>query len=96
MTPTRNFGIWNRGSARINGGTKDGLSAANHNGKNNAVYTQKDRQKEIYSVGVLDIERSQSPEIKPEPWQTDTCLGDWFYNVRSVYKKPRHESEPAC
>jgi hypothetical protein len=47
MTPTRNFGIWNRGSARINGGTKDGLSAANHNGKNNAVYTQKDRQKEV-------------------------------------------------
>jgi len=68
-------------------------SAANHNGKNNAVYTQKDRQKEIYSVGVLDIERSQSPEIKPEPWQTDTCLGDWFYNVRSVYKKPGHVIE---
>ena len=68
-------------------------SAANHNGKNNAVYTQKDRRKEIYSVGVLDIERSQSPEIKPEPWQTDTCLGHWFYDVRAVYKKPGHVIE---
>ena len=68
-------------------------SAANHNGKNYAVYTQKDRRQEIYSVGVLDIERSQSHNIKPKPWQTDTCLGDWFYNVRSVYKKPGHVIE---
>ena len=68
-------------------------SAAKHNGKNNAVYTQKDRRKEIYSVGVLDIERSQSPDIKPEPWQTDTCLGHWFYDVRAVYKKPGHVIE---
>jgi len=68
-------------------------SAANHNGKNYAVYTQKDRRQEIYSVGVLDIERSQSPDINPNPWQTDTCLGDWFYNVRTVYKKPGHVIE---
>lgn len=68
-------------------------SAANHGGKNIAVYNQKDRRREIYSVGVLDIERSQSPDIRPEPWQTDTCLGNWFYDVRAVYKKPRHVIE---
>ncbi len=68
-------------------------SAANHNGKNIAVYNQKDRRKEIYSVGVLDIERSQEPDIKPEPWQTDTCVGAWFYDVRAVYKKPGHVIE---
>lgn len=68
-------------------------SAANHGGKNIAVYTQKDRKQEIYSVGVLDIERSQSPDIKPETWQTDTCVGHWFYDVRSVYKKPGHVIE---
>jgi alpha-L-fucosidase len=68
-------------------------SAAIHGGVNRAVYNQKDRRKEIYAIGVLDIERSQEPDIKPEPWQTDTCVGDWFYNVRSVYKKPGHVIE---
>lgn len=68
-------------------------SAANHSGKNIAVYNQKDRRREIYSVGVLDIERSQEPDIKPEPWQTDTCVGGWFYDVRAVYKKPGHVIE---
>ncbi len=68
-------------------------SASKNGGKNIAVYNQKDRQKEIYSVGILDIERSQEPGIKPNPWQTDTCVGDWFYNVRSIYKKPGHVIE---
>jgi len=68
-------------------------SAALHGGVNKAVYNQKDRRAEIYSVGVLDIERSQEPEVKPDPWQTDTCVGDWFYNVRTVYKKPGHVIE---
>jgi len=65
-------------------------SAAKHDGVNQAVYCQKDRRQEIYSVGILDIERSQEPTIKAEPWQTDTSVGDWFYNVRDVYKKPGH------
>lgn len=59
-------------------------------GFNNAVYTQKDRSAEIYKVGVLDIEKSQLPGIQAEPWQTDTCIGNWFYDVRQDYKKPEH------
>ncbi|MGE5613724.1 MAG: alpha-L-fucosidase [Bacillota bacterium] len=59
-------------------------------GENRAVYTQKDRRPEIYHVGVLDIEKSQLPGINPEPWQTDTCIGNWFYDVRQEYKKPGH------
>lgn len=59
-------------------------------GKNMAVYTQKSRKQEIYEVGVLDIERSQLPNISPVPWQSETCIGDWFYNARAKYKKPRH------
>ncbi|MFS2188247.1 alpha-L-fucosidase [Mucilaginibacter sp. Mucisp84] len=31
-----------------------------------------------------DIERGQSNSIEPEPWQTDTCLGNWHYE-RSLY-----------
>lgn len=57
-------------------------------GENRAVYLQKDRHPEIYSVGVLDIEKSQLPGIMPEPWHTDTCIGNWFYDVHSPYKRP--------
>ena len=57
-------------------------------GENRAVYLQKDRTPEIFSVGVLDIEKSQLPGIMPEPWHTDTCIGNWFYDVRDPYKSP--------
>ena len=59
-------------------------------GENRAVYNQKDRREEVYSIGVLDIEKSQLPDVFPHPWQTDTCIGNWFYDVRSPYKKPGH------
>jgi alpha-L-fucosidase len=62
-------------------------------GENRAVYNQKDRRPEIYRVGVLDIEKSQLPGINPEPWQTDTCIGNWFYDVRQAFKKPAHVIE---
>ena len=57
-------------------------------GENRAVYLQKDRREEIFSVGVLDIEKSQLPGIMPEPWHTDTCIGNWFYDVHHPYKSP--------
>lgn len=62
-------------------------SIAKH-GENRAVYLQKDRRPEIHSVGVLDIEKSQLPGIMPAPWHTDTCIGNWFYDVHSPYKHP--------
>jgi alpha-L-fucosidase len=65
-------------------------SARRHDGTNQAVYTQKDRNESVYTVGVLDIERSQLDRISPHVWQTDTSVGDWFYNLRDVYKTPRH------
>ena len=62
-------------------------SIADH-GENRAVYLQKDRREEIFSVGVLDIEKSQLPGIMPQPWHTDTCIGNWFYDVHHPYKSP--------
>jgi len=59
-------------------------------GRNNAVYNQKDRRPEIYSVGVLDIEKSQLPGINEHPWQTDTCIGHWSYDARQQFKRPGH------
>ncbi len=58
------------------------------NGENKAVYLQKDRRPEVYNVGILDIEKSQLPGIMPAPWHTDTCIGNWFYDVHSPYKQP--------
>ena len=63
-------------------------SAALHGGVNQAVYNQKDTDPQVYTVGVLDIERGQREDIAEHPWQTDTSVGDWFYNVRDVYKTP--------
>ncbi len=63
-------------------------TSISRHGKNRAVYTQKDRKPEIYRVGVLDIEKSQLSGIQEEPWQTDTCIGNWFYDVRQEYKHP--------
>ena len=59
-------------------------------GENHAVYTQKDRREEIYSVGVFDMEKSQISGITPSPWQTDTCIGNWFYDIRQPFKRPAH------
>lgn len=59
-------------------------------GTNHAVYTQKDRRPEIHSIGVLDIEKSQLPDILPQPWQTDTCIGNWFYDAQQPFKRPGH------
>ena len=75
---------------------KWGLEAAAHlyntsigdHGENRAVYLQKDRREEIFSIGVLDIEKSQLPGIMPQPWHTDTCIGNWFYDVHYPYKQP--------
>ena len=59
-------------------------------GINQAVYLQKHRDPAIYKIGTLDIERSQLPGISPDPWQSETCIGGWFYDKKAVYKKPRH------
>lgn len=29
---------------------------------------------------IEDLERGVMPRINPDPWQTDTSIGDWFYN----------------
>lgn len=68
-------------------------TSAEKHGANRAVYNQKDTDPAIYTFGVLDIERGQMQEILNHPWQTDTSLGDWYYNVKDTYKTPRHVIE---
>jgi alpha-L-fucosidase len=39
----------------------------------------------------LDIERGRSDAILPEPWQTDTCIGDWHYK-RSIFENHTYKT----
>ena len=47
------------------------------------VYTCKQESKGMW---VQDLERGVMPGIRPEPWQTDTSIGDWFYNSNWKYR----------
>jgi len=38
---------------------------------------------------VMDHERNVLNVIDPNPWQTDTCIGDWHYNLGTTYKTPK-------
>jgi len=40
---------------------------------------------------VEDIERSTANAIRPDPWQTDTCIGDWHYS-RAIAEGNRYRS----
>ena len=51
--------------------------AARHGGKVEAIYNCKQKSQGRW---VEDLERGIMPNIDPYPWQTDTSIGDWFYD----------------
>ena len=51
--------------------------AARRGGKLDVVYTCKQKSEGRW---VEDLERGVMPKINPDPWQTDTSIGDWYYN----------------
>jgi alpha-L-fucosidase len=52
-------------------------SAARNNGQVQVVYNCKQKSEGRW---VEDLERGIMPRIDPYPWQTDTSIGDWFYD----------------
>ena len=54
-----------------------------HGGKLEAVYNCK---QDPAPGWVLDIERGQAKDIRRDPWQTDTCIGGWYYRLGESYK----------
>jgi alpha-L-fucosidase len=52
-------------------------SAARHGGQAQVVYNCKQKSEGRW---VEDLERGIMPKIDPCPWQTDTSIGDWFYD----------------
>ena len=76
-------------------------NASRHGGKLEAVYNCKFNPKSEIPTGgwyskdggefapgscVEDLERGVQDSIKAEPWQTDTCVGDWYYKRDIKYK----------
>ena len=68
---------------------------AQHDGKLEAAYFAKDinhllpdlyHGEYVDGTCLLDLERTLSGEIRKEPWQTDTCIGNWFYDTACTYK----------
>lgn len=49
---------------------------------------------------VEDVERGFADAIRPEPWQTDTCIGSWFYDrplaERKGYKSAKQVLQRLC
>jgi alpha-L-fucosidase len=62
-----------------------------HEGRLEAVINGKVLTAQQSAALVADIERGFSEEIRPLPWQTDTCIGDWHYR-RSLFEEHRYKS----
>jgi alpha-L-fucosidase len=66
-------------------GNEVGLSLIAHlynadaarNARMEVVYTCKQKSEGRW---IEDLERGVMPKINPDPWQTDTSIGDWYYN----------------
>lgn len=64
---------------------------ASRRGRLEAVLTSKGLQPDHLGTMVLDIERGRADRILAEPWQTDTCIGDWHYR-RSLFEQHKYKS----
>jgi len=62
------------------------VSAQAHGGQTEAVYTSKADTDCTIGTCLLDHERGVSDGIAKNPWQTDTCIGQWHYNRGEKYK----------
>jgi len=58
-----------------------------HGGKLEAVVNAKQLPEARRKAVVEDIERGVADQIRPEPWQTDTCIGEWHYSKACADQK---------
>jgi len=64
-------------------------SAKRHGGRVEAVYLSKRPADCERGTCVLDFERGIPDQIWANPWQTDTCIGNWHYLKDVKYKTPK-------
>jgi alpha-L-fucosidase len=65
------------------------VSAELHGGRTEAVYTSKTATDCAIGTCLLDHERGVSDGIAANPWQTDTCIGQWHYKRGQQYKSAK-------
>jgi alpha-L-fucosidase len=65
------------------------VNAGKQGGKVEAVWANKGKDDCVSGTCVLDLERGVVDRIWNDPWQTDTCIGNWHYNKEAVYKTPK-------
>jgi alpha-L-fucosidase len=64
-----------------------------HGGKLEAVLSNKDTTSHgVFRDGVAlqSIERGVSDKMGTRPWQTETCIGGWYYHTGTRYKSVQH------
>jgi alpha-L-fucosidase len=64
-------------------------NGARHDGEVQAAYFSKVESDCAVGTCVLDRERGVLDGIWSEPWQTDTCIGDWHYRKGMQYKSAK-------
>ena len=64
-------------------------SAKIHGGATQAIYTSKLASDCAIGTCLLDHERGVSDSIAANPWQTDTCIGQWHYKRGQKYKSAK-------
>ena len=62
-----------------------------HGGRMDVVLNTKLLPSERAGALVEDVERGFRSDIVPQPWQTDTCIGDWHYR-RDLYENKRYKT----
>jgi alpha-L-fucosidase len=65
------------------------VSAQLHGGLTEAVYTSKEETDCAIGTCLLDHERGVTEGIAKDPWQTDTCIGQWHYKRGQQYKSAK-------
>jgi alpha-L-fucosidase len=68
-------------------------SAAKNGGKPDVVVNSKVLDVNQRRGMVWEVERGTANAIMPQPWQTDTCIGDWHYD-RAIYTNNAYKSAP--
>ncbi len=57
-----------------------------HKGRLEAVLNGKVLNEQQRKCMVMDLERGVSDRIEPLPWQTDTCIGNWHYDINLYHQ----------
>ena len=66
-------------------------STKRNRGRNEAVLNGKGLDADQSKAMIQDYERGRSDRVEPNPWQTDTCIGQWHYD-RSVFEKHQYKT----